>query len=275
MVDLVDRARAAVTDRADLPGMSLLEHLDELRKRIIRSAAGIILGFFVAYGFHAQIFRLMQEPITTALAKHNLPTKLTYLDILDPFNMYLKIALIFGCILASPWVLYQVWMFISPGLYKQERRYVVPFMSATVGLFLAGAWFGYHYVYPGMLDFLLGYSKDFTPNLTIDKYTSLFATVILGLGITFELPILVFFLALFGIVNASFLWRNFRYAVLIIFIIAGIITPTPDVLTMCLFALPMLGLYTLSILVAYMVHPSRRKKKLEEKEKREQQTDEQ
>lgn len=264
MADLVDRARAAVTDRADLPGMSLLEHLDELRKRIIRSAIGIVVAFFVAYGFHAQIFRLMQEPITTALANHHLPTKLTYLDILDPFNMYLKISLIFGCILASPWVLYQVWMFISPGLYKHEKRYITPFMTATVGLFLAGAWFGFHYVYPGMLDFLLGYSKDFSPNLTIDKYTSLFATVILGLGITFELPILVFFLALFGLVNAGFLWRNFRYAVLIIFIIAGIITPTPDVLTMCLFALPMLGLYTISILVAYMVHPSRRKKKEEQ-----------
>lgn len=261
MSDIVDRARAAVTDRADLPGMSLLEHLEELRKRLVRSAISVILAFFVAYAFHARIFELMQRPIVTALAKHNLPTKLKYLDILDPFNMYLKISFIGGFILASPFVLYQVWLFISPGLYKHEKRYVWPFMSATVGLFLAGAWFGFHFVYPGMLDYLLGFSKDFDPSLTIDKYTSLFATVILGLGMTFELPVLVFFLALFGIVNARFLWRNLRYAILIIFIIAGIITPTPDVLTMCLFAAPMLVLYTISIAVAFMVHPSRRKAK--------------
>jgi sec-independent protein translocase protein TatC len=258
MNDLVDRARTAVTERAELPGMSLLEHLEELRKRIIHSGLYLIAAFFVAYGFHERIYKFMQQPITTALQKHHLDTQLVYLNPVDVFNLYLKISFMAGAILASPFVLYQVWLFISPGLYRQEKRYILPFMSATVGLFLAGAFFGYHYVYPGALDFLIGYAGQFKPMVTVGEYTDLFMTVILGLGITFELPILVFFLALFGLVSANFLWKNVRYAILIIFIIAGIITPTPEVLTMCVFAAPMLILYLVSIGVAYMVHPSRR-----------------
>lgn len=258
--EIVDRARAAITERAELPGMSLLEHLEELRRRIIHSAIYLVIGFFVAYGFHVKIYAFMQEPITIALKAHHLPTQLVYLNPVDIFNLYIKISLMAGAIFASPFILYQVWLFISPGLYQKEKQYVVPFMAATVGLFLAGAFFGYHYVYPGALNFLIGYSKEFTPMVTVGEYTELFLTVILGLGITFELPIVVFFLALFGLVSARFLWKNIRYAILLIFIIAAIITPTPDVLTMCIFAAPMLALYGLSIFVAYMVHPSRRKR---------------
>jgi sec-independent protein translocase protein TatC len=265
MADIVDRARTAVTERADLPGMSLLEHLEELRKRLIHSALYLVAGFFVAYTFHVRIYTFMQEPITTALRAHNLPTQLVYTNPVDIFNLYIKVSLVVGAIIASPFILYQVWLFISPGLYQKEKRYVVPFMAATVGLFLAGAFFGYRYVYPGALNFLIGYSKEFTPMVTVGEYTELFTTVILGLGITFELPIVVFFLALFGIVSAHFLWKNVRYAILIIFVIAAIITPTPEVITMCVFAAPMLGLYLLSIGVAYMVHPSRRKRLRESK----------
>jgi sec-independent protein translocase protein TatC len=259
MVDIADRARAAMNDRAELPGMSLLEHLEELRRRLIHSAIYLVVGFFAAYTFRERIFGFMQQPIVSALKKHHLDTQLVYLNPVDIFNLYIKISFMAGAILASPFVLYQVWLFISPGLYQKEKRYIVPFMSATVGLFLSGAFFGYHYVYPGALDFLIGYSSQFKPMVTVGEYTDLFMTVILGLGITFELPILVFFLALFGLVSAGWLWRNIRYAILLIFIIAAIITPTPDVLTMCVFAAPMLILYFLSIGVAYMVHPNRRK----------------
>ena len=261
MTDLVDRARTAVTERAELPGMSLLEHLEELRKRIIHSGIYLILGFFLAYGFHERIYAFMQQPIVTALTKHHLDPQLVYTNPVDVFNLFLKISFMAGAIIASPFVLYQVWLFISPGLYRQEKRYILPFMSATVGLFLAGAFFGYHYVYPGALTFLIGYGSQFRPMVTVSEYTELFMTVILGLGVTFELPILVFFLALFGIVTAGWLWRNIRYAILIIFVISAIITPTPDVLTMCVFAAPMLVLYLISIGVAYMVHPSRRERK--------------
>jgi sec-independent protein translocase protein TatC len=253
--DLVERARNAVTERAELPGMSLIEHLEELRRRLIHSAIYLVIGFFVAYGFHDRLTDLLEKPLNTALARHH-P--------IEPFNFSLKLSFIAGAIMASPFVLYQVWLFISPGLYRHEKRYVWPFMGATITLFLAGAFFGYHYVYPGALDFLLGYGKQFTPMVTINEYCDLFMTVILGLGIVFELPILVMFLALFGLVTPRWLWKNIRYAILVIFIIAAIITPTPDILTMCVFAAPMVGLYIISIAVAYVVHPSRRDRKKKE-----------
>ena len=258
MTDIVDRARTAVTERAELPGMSLLEHLEELRKRLIHSAVYLVIAFFIAYAFRQKLFAFMEQPIVLALKAHNLDPHLVYLNPVDPFNFFIKISLVGGAILSSPFILYQVWLFIAPGLYRQEKKYILPFMTATVGLFLAGAFFGYHYVYPGALNFLIGYGDQFRPMVTVGEYTELFMTVILGLGITFELPILVFFLALFGIVSAGWLWKNIRYAILIIFIISAIITPTPDVLTMCVFAAPMLVLYLISIGVAHLVHPSRR-----------------
>jgi sec-independent protein translocase protein TatC len=263
MVDLVDRARSAVSERAELPGMSLLEHLQELRRRIIHSAIYLALGFFVAWGFREKIYGFMERPVKVALAAHHMPPQLNYLNPIDGFNMYLEISFMAGCIIASPFVLYQVWLFISPGLYKNEKRYVTPFMMATVGLFLAGAYFGYHWVFPGALDFLFTFNKDFNPLIEINEYTGLFLTVILGLGATFELPILIMFLSLFGIVSPRFLWKNIRYAILLIFIVACIIAPTPDVLTMCVFAAPMLGLYLLSIGVSYVVHPATRRKRAE------------
>jgi sec-independent protein translocase protein TatC len=260
MDDMLDRARSAVSQRAELPGMSLLEHLEELRRRLIHSVVSLVVGFFVAYGFHEKIYQLMQAPITFALKKHGLPPQLVIHNPVDGFNMYLKISFMVGCIIASPYVLYQLWLFISPGLYKNEKRYVMPFMFATISLFLAGAFFGYRWVFPGSLDFLFAYSHEFRPLIEVNEYTDLFLTVILGLGIAFELPILVLFLSLFRIVSPRFLWKNFKFAILIIFIIAAIITPTPDPLTMCVFALPLLLLYTLSIGVSFMVHPSRRKR---------------
>jgi sec-independent protein translocase protein TatC len=155
-----------------------------------------------------------------------------------------------------------VWLFIAPGLYRKERRFVVPFMGATVGLFLAGASFGYFYVLPGALRILIiQFGSKFQPIITIEEYTGFFLSIILGLGISFELPILIFFLALFGIVSPSFLWKNMRYAVLAIFLVAAIITPSPDPWTMCIYAVPMLCLYLVGIGVAWWVHPSRRKAK--------------
>jgi len=261
MTDIVDRARTAVTERAELPGMSLIEHLEELRKRLIHSGIYLIIGFFLAYTIRERLAAIMERPIVAALKAHGLDPHLVYLNPVDPFNFFIKISLVCGAILASPFILFQVWLFIAPGLYRNEKRWILPFMSATVGLFLAGAFFGYHYVYPGALTFLIGYGAQFRPMVTVSEYTELFMTVILGLGVTFELPILVFFLAIFGIVSAKWLWTNIRYAILIIFIISAIITPTPDVLSMCIFAAPMLVLYLISIGVAYLVHPSRKEKK--------------
>ncbi len=147
-------------------------------------------------------------------------------------------------------------------MYANEKKYVVPFMSATVFLFLAGAWFGYRYVLPGAMVFLIqDFGKNFTHMITIEDYTGFFLAVILGLGICFELPIIIFFLSLFGIVDAKFLLKHIRYAILIIFLIAAIICPDPSPVGMCLFASPMLVLYFIGVAVAWFVHPSRRKAK--------------
>jgi sec-independent protein translocase protein TatC len=253
-LDPIDRARQAVTDRAELPGMSLMEHLGELRKRLIHSVVYLLIGFMVAYIFHERLYGIIQKPLD------DLHIPLNFTHPTDGLNLYLKTAFLGGAILASPFILYQIWLFISPGMYQHEKRYVVPFMAATVGLFAAGAFFGYHWVLPGALDVLInGFGKRFHPILTIEDYTGFFLAVILGLGICFELPILIFFLALFGIVDAKFLLKHFRYAVLVIFLISAIICPLPDPLSMCLFASPMLFLYFLGVGVAYFVHPKRRK----------------
>jgi sec-independent protein translocase protein TatC len=132
-------------------------------------------------------------------------------------------------------------------------------MFSTVALFLSGGIFGYKIVYPEALNFLISYGKQFQPMITIGEYTDLFLTIIIGMGLIFELPILVFFLSLMGIISAGFMWRNFRYSILIIFIIAAIVTPTTDILNMCIFAAPMVGLYALSIGIAWMVHPAQRR----------------
>ncbi len=245
----------------EMTGMSFLEHLEELRRRIVHSAIYVAAGFGICWWFHERIFAIMQKPIMTALSNHHLDTKLVYLNPTDPFNMYLKISLLAGIFLASPFVLYQVWAFIAPGLYRNERRYVLPFMFSTVGLFLAGGYFGYRMVYPAALDFLISFSGQFTPMITVGEYTELFLTIIAGLGVVFEMPILVFFLALMGILSAGWMWRNFRYAILVIFILSAIITPTPDIMNMCVFAAPMVVLYCFSIGIAWFVHPSQRKKR--------------
>jgi len=256
MADLVDRARAAVTDRAELPGMSLMEHLDELRKRLIRAVIYLLIGFAVAYIFHERLYGIVQHPMDV------LNLQLNFTHPTDGLNLYLKTSLVGGAILASPFILYQVWLFISPGMYTNEKKYVVPFMTATVSLFLIGVWFAYHWVLPGALRVLIGdFGRRFHPIITIEDYTNFFLSVILGLGITFELPILIFFLSILGIVDAKFLLRHIRYAILVIFVIAAIICPLPDPFSMCLFATPMLALYMVGVGVAWVFNPSRRKNK--------------
>jgi len=250
-------AREKVTEK--MSAMSFLEHLEELRKRIIYSLIAVAVGFGICWNYAEKIYGYMQAPIMKALAHNHMDQKLVYLNPTEPFNMYLKIGLLAGLFLASPFVLYQLWAFIAPGLYRNEKRYVMPFMVLSVGLFLAGGIFGYYIVYPAALDFLVSYGKQFTPMITIGEYTDLFLTIIIGLGVVFEMPILVFFLALMGIVSPGWMWKNLRYSILVIFIIAAILTPTTDIMNMCVFAAPMIALYLLSIGVAWLVHPKRRK----------------
>jgi sec-independent protein translocase protein TatC len=256
MADLIDNVRNAVTDRVELPGMSLMEHLDELRKRLLHSVFYLFAGFIVAYIFHVKLYAFIQAPLD------QLHIPLNYTHPTDGLNLYLKTSLYGGAIIASPFILYQVWLFISPGLYQKEQRYVVPFMASTVTLFLGGAWFGYRYVLPGALNVLInGFAKQFHPIITIDDYTGFFLAIVLALGATFELPVIIFFLALFGIVDGKFLLKHVRYAILIIFLITAIICPLPDVFSMCLFASPMLVLYFIGVAAAFIVNPGKKKDK--------------
>src|SRR5438309_7429486 len=137
MADLVDNVRAAITDRAELPGMSLMEHLAELRKRLLHSVVYLLIGFAVAYAFHVRLYGIVKAPLD------HLGIPLNFTHPTDGLNLYLKTALYGGAILASPFILYQLWLFIAPGMYANEKRYVVPFMGATIILFFSGAWFGY------------------------------------------------------------------------------------------------------------------------------------
>jgi sec-independent protein translocase protein TatC len=254
--DPIDRVRAAVTDRAELPGMTLMEHLDELRKRLIAAVLWLLGGVAVSGFFHNQLLNYIQKPLFDS------GLKMTQTHPTDAIEFLIKTSMVAGAIIASPFILYQLWLFISPGMYANEKKYVFPFMGTTVGLFLGGAWFGYRWVLPDAIRVLvLGFGKDFNHMITIDDYTGFFLAVILGLGVCFELPILMFFLALFGIVDHKFFLKQWRYAILIIFLIAALICPLPDPIGMFLFASPMLLLYVVGVFAAYFVHPSRRKAK--------------
>lgn len=241
-----------------MASMSFLDHLEELRKRIFHALVAIACGGLICWLKREALFGFMQKPILDVLRNNNLPQKLVYLTPTEPFNLYLKISILGGLFVTSPYVLYQVWLFISPGLYRREKKYVFPFMFSTIILFLAGGYFGYKTAYPLALQFFVGrMGSQFTAMITIHEYTDLFLSVVGGIGLVFEMPVVIFFLALMGVVTAGWMWRNVRYAILVIFIIAGAIAP-PDVASMVVFAMPMLLLYFVSIGVAWFVHPTQR-----------------
>lgn len=254
-------------EKRELGSMSLLQHIEELRRRLIYSIVAVGVCFGVGWYYADRIFAKMSVPIKVALANHHYDTKLVVTSPTDAFNLYLKIGLITGIFIASPVILYQVWMFISPGLYRHEKRFVFPFLFVSVGLFLSGGIFGFKIVYPVALDFLIGYSKDFQPMMLAHSYTDLFLTIILGLALIFELPIVIGFAAMMGVVSARFLFKHIRGAVFLCFVIAAVLTPTTDIMNMTIYAAPMILLYVGSIGIAWFVHPSQRRKRKEKREK--------
>ncbi len=250
---LLDHLRSAPSAPAGGATMSFLQHLEELRRRIFLAAVGVLLAFFVCFAFADPIYGFIEAPMAATLKAHHLTQRLVYFNPVDPFNLYVELGLICALFLASPWILYQVWAFIRPGLLPRERRYVIPFVFCTSALFVAGGAFAYLYAFPLVLNFLVGYAHRFTPEININEYFNLFSTVVLGVGIVFELPTLIFFLSLFGLTNARWLWKNFRYAILGAFVLAAAITPTADITTMTVFAAPLIGLYALGIGIAWLV----------------------
>jgi len=228
--------------------MSFLEHLEELRKRLGWSCVAVGAAFAVALPYARRILDFFLMPIRPMLGD-NRPV---YLELTEPFMLYMKVAFLASLFLASPVVLHQLWAFISPGLYPRERRYAAPFILFGTLFFLLGGAFGYYLGFPTACRFLLSVAEGFQPALRISTLFSFESKIILGLGLVFELPTVIALLARLGLITPGFLWRHFKYAILIIFIVAAVITPTPDVVTQFVFAAPMILLYLIGILFAHL-----------------------
>lgn len=237
--------------------MSFLEHLEELRSRIIRSLLGVAVAFTVSLLFCDRLWDFVSQPAKHALETLGInPPNLAQITPMESFNViWFKLPIICAIFLSSPWIVYQVWAFISPGLYRRERRFAAPFILSSAGLFILGGVFAYFVAFRFALTFLLGIGlgKGITPVVSVNEYFDLFVNVVLGVGLVFELPVVIFFLTLLRIVTPSFLISHSRYAILIIFIIAAVVTPTPDAFNMMLFAIPMCGLFYVGIFASYVL----------------------
>lgn len=235
--------------------MGFFEHLEELRRRILQSLIAIAaccgLGFF----FWKEIYFLVGLPIQEAFAKVGLERQLVFTGPLVPIRFALQIGLYAGIFLAAPFILWQVWLFVAPGLYRHERRFVLPFVFSSTALFLLGAAFAHRVVLPLTLTFLLSFGGElFEPLISINEYFSLWLTIILWMGLIFQLPVLIFILSWMGLVTPGFLLHYLRHAILGIAVLAAVITPTTDAFTMTVFAAPMIVLYLLGILISALVN---------------------
>ena len=227
--------------------MTFLEHLSDLRKRLLYSLIALLVGVIPAWVFSKDLYHILERPVLKYLPEGE---TLVFLSITDPFILYIKVAFLASLFFMSPFIFTQLWLFVSPGLYKKEKKYVVPFVIFTTVFFIGGAAFGYFVVFDWAVRFFLNMGSEFTAMITIDKYFRIILRVLLGIAIVFELPTLTFFLARMGIITPKWMVKKFKYAVLVVFIIAAVITPTPDMVTQSIIAIPMLGLYGLSILIA-------------------------
>ena len=229
--------------------MGFFDHLEEFRRRLIVCLIAVFVTFLACWNWAPELFEFMAKPVRRVLPPGQ---SLSYTTLTEPFLMYFRVALFAGIIAASPVILWQVWLFVAPALYRREKRYVMPFVFAGVFFFLAGCAFGYYEAFPLVVGFLIGMGKNFNAVITINEYLSTAMKIIMGLGLCFEMPILIFFLARMGVVSEKFLLAKFKYAILIIFIVAAVITPTPDIATQCVFAVPMILLYLLGIAAAWL-----------------------
>ncbi len=235
--------------------MSFLDHLDELRRRLITAISAIFIGFLVAFAFINPIFEFIMRPLQEILPEGG---ELVYTEPTEAFFLYIKIAALVGLILAIPVVLLQLWRFVAPGLYAHEKKFAIPFVALASGFFVGGCLFSHYLLFPVAWQFLGGFSTDYMTFMPrIQPAFSLYVRLTLACGVVFQMPTIVFFLARVGAVSARFLIRNTKYAILIIFIIAAVLTPTGDPVTLMLMAAPMMALYGLSILIAWVVAPRR------------------
>src|SRR5436190_2060758 len=245
-------------DEQELHGgqMSFLDHLEELRKRLINSLIAIAVAFGACWWFAGALFKAVSRPINLAGVSSLVASTPT-----EGFNIELKLAVMAAIFLSAPFVLGQVWLFISPGLYKHERRYALPFIFFSSLLFIVGGLFGYFVAFPFALQFLISWEKDMGATVLINasEYFDLFIMVELGLAVIFEIPAVIFILSRIGLVSGPFLLRNTRYAILISAIVAAVITPTTDIPNMLMMAVPMVGLYLLGVAIAFVFGKKRTK----------------
>ena len=228
--------------------MTFLEHLEDLRKRLVWSLGAVFIAVIPAFMFAKPIYAFLSKPLTQYLPEG---IKLVYTGITEPFMLYMKVAFVASLFVSCPFIFYQIWKFIAPGLYQKEKKYVWPFVFFTSLFFFGGAAFGYYVAFPFACKFFLNLGADFSPMITVETFFGITLKVLLGIGLVFEMPTLIFFLAKMGIVTSKWMVKNFKYAILAVFIIAAVITPTPDMINQTLLAVPMLALYTLSIGVAF------------------------
>jgi sec-independent protein translocase protein TatC len=237
--------------------MSFLEHLEELRSRIIKMLMGLIGAFLASMIFSKEIWTVVAAPAVSALTKLGVnPPELVAIEPLEQVTIiWFKLPVVVALFVGSPWILYQIWAFIAPGLYKRERRWAIPFVLCTAGLFILGGLFAYYVAFRLGLTFLLGLgmSVGVRPMVTISSYFDIFVDVILGVALVFELPVVIFFLTLLRVASPRWLVANSRYAILGIVILAAIVTPTPDAFTMMIFAVPMVALYFVGVFAGYLL----------------------
>jgi sec-independent protein translocase protein TatC len=237
--------------------MSLLDHLEELRLRLTRMIVAAIAGFVACYAFHHEILDAMLRPLKMVLPQNS---TIQATDLTEAFFINMKAAFVAGIFVVSPYLFYQIWSFIAPGLYSEERKLAVPVAFFTALCFVSGACFGYFVVFPYGFTFLAHYDADIvTLNPKLSEYYSMALGLLFAFGIIFEMPVFIFFLARFGIVNHKWLRAQRRWAIVIIFIVAAVVCPNPDVVSMMLMAVPMVVLYEVSIWVAYFFGKERRK----------------
>lgn len=235
--------------------MGFIEHLEELRKRIIRSCLAIAAGMGIAFFFVGPIRDFVLAPTFRMLPQGS---ELIFIRPGEAFSFDMSLAFVAGLVLAAPFVMYQVWLFIAPALYAKEKKFAIPFVVLTTLGAVAGAAFSHYVLYPSMMGFFGTFSTArirFMPRL--DETVDLYLKMMLGMIVVFQIPTVVFFLSKMGLLTPRFLWRNLKYAILLIFIVAAVLTPSADPWNQIVFAMPMIALYVLSIAIAWLVGPNR------------------
>jgi sec-independent protein translocase protein TatC len=236
--------------------LSFLEHLDELRRRIIYVCLGVLGGIVVSFAFINHIYDFLIAPAVATLPPES---KLIYTQPGEAFSLYIYISLISGAVVAAPFIMYQIWLFLAPGLYSNEKRFAVPFVLFSTLGFLAGAAFNHYIAFPFIMIFFASFN---TPNLTfmprLTDVFGLYTKMLLGLGIVFQMPAVMFFLGKMKVVTARFLIAKFKYALILFFVAAAVITPTGDPVNLMIFTAPMIALYGISIVIVWVVAPIKR-----------------